>query len=66
MLTVSSRAGFEMVQKAARARIPIVATVSAPTSLAVELARRRGLTLAGSCAGGGMNVYAGMERITER
>jgi len=63
ILAVSSRAGFEIVQKAARAGIPIVATVSAPTSLAVELACSAGVTLAGFVRGEGMNVYAVPERI---
>jgi FdhD protein len=65
ILAVSSRAGFEVVQKAARARVAIVATVSAPTSLAVQLALAAGLTLAAFVRGGGMNVYAGGERIVE-
>jgi FdhD protein len=65
VLAVSSRAGLEVVQKAARARVAIVATVSAPTSLAVQLASAAGLTLAAFVRGGGMNVYAGGERITE-
>jgi formate dehydrogenase assembly factor FdhD len=65
LLAVSSRAGVEVVQKAARAGVVLVATVSAPTSLAVQLARSAGLTLAAFVRGGGMNVYAGGERITD-
>jgi FdhD protein len=65
ILAVSSRAGLEVVQKAARARVPIVATVSAPTSLAVQLAGAAGLTLAAFVRAGGMNVYSGLERIRE-
>jgi FdhD protein len=65
LLAVSSRAGVEVVQKAARAGVAVVATVSAPTSLAVQLARMAGLTLAAFVRGGGMNVYTCGERIVE-
>ncbi|HLZ58580.1 MAG TPA: formate dehydrogenase accessory sulfurtransferase FdhD [Ktedonosporobacter sp.] len=63
ILLVSGRTSFEIIQKALLARIPYVVAISAPSSLAVELADQGGITLVGFMRGRSMNVYTHPERI---
>jgi len=63
VMLLSCRAGFELVQKAAIARVPVLCSVSAPSALAVDLAEEVGMTLVGFVRGGSANVYAHPRRI---
>ncbi len=63
-LLVSGRVSFEIVQKSLAARIPVIAAVSAPSSLAVELAERAGMALVAFLRGDSMNVYGARERVS--
>lgn len=65
VLMVSGRTSYEIMQKALAAGVPVVCAVSAPSSLAVDLAREFGMTLVGFLRGRRCNVYAGYERVRE-
>jgi FdhD protein len=63
ILQVSGRAGFEIIEKAAVAGIPVIGSISAPSSLAVETCETMGITLLGFVRGSSFNIYSGQQRI---
>jgi len=65
VILLSGRTSFEMMQKALAGGIPIVAAISAPSSLAAEFARESGQTLVGFLRGEKMNIYAGASRVRQ-
>jgi FdhD protein len=66
IMAVTSRASFEIVQKAANAGVPVLAVISAPSSLAVDLARECGMTLVAFLRPGRFNIYSRQDRIQAR
>jgi FdhD protein len=63
VVLVSGRSSFEIMQKCLTAGVPVVCAISAPSSLAVDVAREFGMTLVGFLRGGRFNVYAGADRV---
>jgi FdhD protein len=63
IVVLSSRVSYELVQKASRARIPLIISVSRPTALAVRLAKQLNMTLACNAKGSGLMIYAGQQRL---
>jgi FdhD protein len=63
IVLVSGRSSFEILQKCLTAGVPVVCAISAPSSLAVDVAKEFGMTLVGFLRGGRFNVYAGSDRI---